>query len=65
MFPLEESENMQECHMSQNLRHEFKPVENHHGMTVEHELQCSHITFINHRVKVLYYILRCYHKLNK
>lgn len=56
MFSLEDSENMQECHMSQNLRHEVKAVEKHYGMTVGHELQCSHITFINHRVTVLYYI---------
>lgn len=65
MFSLEDSENMQECRMSQNLRHEVKPVEKHYGMTVGHELQCSHITFINHRVTVLYYISRLYnHKLN-
>ncbi|KAI5612641.1 hypothetical protein C0J50_4373, partial [Silurus asotus] len=48
----EDSENMQECHMSQNLRHEVKPVEKHYGTTVEHELQCSHITFINHRIQI-------------
>lgn len=56
MFSVEDSENMQECHMSQNLRHEVKPVEMHYGTTVEHELQCSHITFINHRVTVFLYI---------
>lgn len=53
MFSLEDSENTQECHMSQNLRHEVRPAEKHYGMTAEHELQCSHMTFINHRVTVL------------
>ncbi|XP_058251674.1 apolipophorins isoform X3 [Hemibagrus wyckioides] len=48
----EDSENTQECHMSQNLRHEVKPAEKHYGMTVEHELQCSHMTFINHRIQM-------------
>lgn len=52
MFSLEDSENMQECHMSQSLRHDVKPVEKHYGMRVEHELQCSHVTFINHKVTV-------------
>ncbi|KAB5579798.1 hypothetical protein PHYPO_G00199100 [Pangasianodon hypophthalmus] len=48
----EDSENMQECHMSQNLRHEVKPVEKYYGTSVEHELQCSHIAFINHRIQI-------------
>ncbi|KAK3567891.1 hypothetical protein QTP86_027307 [Hemibagrus guttatus] len=48
----DDSENMQECHMSQNLRHEVKPAEKHYGTTVEHELQCSHMTLINHRIQV-------------
>lgn len=55
---------MKECHMSQNLRHEIKPVDKHFGMTVEHELQCSHITFINHGVTVLYYTSWLYCNLN-
>lgn len=54
VFSLDDSENMQECHMSQNLRHEVKPVEKHYCTRVEHELQCSHITFINHRVTELF-----------
>ncbi|TSS97525.1 Vitellogenin [Bagarius yarrelli] len=48
----EDLENMQECHMSQNLRHEVKTVESHYSTTVEHELQCSHVTFFNHKIQL-------------
>ncbi|XP_047657702.1 uncharacterized protein LOC113644112 isoform X2 [Tachysurus fulvidraco] len=48
----DDSENMQECHISQKLRHEVKPVEKHYGTTVEHEVQCSHMAIINHRIQM-------------
>ncbi|XP_037400850.1 uncharacterized protein LOC108437497 isoform X3 [Pygocentrus nattereri] len=46
------SRNMHECHMSQNLRDEVEPDESHYSMRAEHELQCSHITFINHKIQL-------------
>ncbi|XP_066536340.1 uncharacterized protein [Hoplias malabaricus] len=41
-----------ECHMSQNLRDEVELEENLYSLRAEHELQCSHITFINHKIQL-------------
>ncbi|XP_035391907.1 uncharacterized protein LOC113570078 [Electrophorus electricus] len=48
----EDSQNKGECHISQNLRDEVGLDEKHYSMQAEHELVCSHITSINHKIQL-------------
>ncbi len=48
----EDSQNMQECHMTQNLHSESDPVQTYR-ITAAHELHCSHYININHKVKFI------------
>ncbi|XP_072544439.1 uncharacterized protein [Salminus brasiliensis] len=43
---------MHECHSSQNLRDEVEAIEEGYSMRAEHELQCSQISFLNHKVQL-------------
>ncbi|XP_073705892.1 uncharacterized protein [Garra rufa] len=45
----EDSQNMQECHMTQNLHSESDPIQTY-SITAAHELHCSHFTNINHKI---------------
>lgn len=45
----EDSQNMQECHMTQNLHSESDPVQTYH-IAATHELHCSHFINLNHKV---------------
>ncbi|XP_043117620.1 uncharacterized protein LOC122360826 [Puntigrus tetrazona] len=45
----EDSLNIQECHMTQNLHSESDPVQTYR-ITAVHELHCSHFSKINHKI---------------
>ncbi|ROJ13809.1 hypothetical protein DPX16_19684 [Anabarilius grahami] len=45
----EDSQNMQECHMTQNLHSESDPVQTYH-IAATHELHCSHFINLNHKI---------------
>lgn len=45
----EDSQNTQECHMTQNLHSESDPVQTYH-IAATHELHCSHFINLNHKV---------------
>ncbi|XP_051722649.1 uncharacterized protein LOC127497907 isoform X1 [Ctenopharyngodon idella] len=45
----EDSQNMQECHMTQNLHSESDTVQTYH-IAATHELHCSHFINLNHKI---------------
>uniref|UniRef100_A0A9J7Z687 Si:dkeyp-106c3.1 n=1 Tax=Cyprinus carpio carpio TaxID=630221 RepID=A0A9J7Z687_CYPCA len=45
----EDSQNMQECHVTQKLHSESDPVQTYH-ITAAHELHCSHFLNLNHKI---------------
>ncbi|KAF4116813.1 hypothetical protein G5714_001366 [Onychostoma macrolepis] len=47
----EDSQNMQECHMTQNLHSESDPVQMYR-ITAAHKLHCSHFININHKIEL-------------
>ncbi|XP_051557535.1 uncharacterized protein LOC127443078 [Myxocyprinus asiaticus] len=46
----EDSQSMQECHMTQNLHSESDPVQTYR-MTPAHELHCSHFFSLNYKIQ--------------